>query len=134
MREDLDRKLVADFPNLFCDRDGDPRFTCMVWGFPGDGWYRIIREAAKKLEPLIVAYKNEHPGDEAPRAAQVKEKYGTLRFYLSSGTDEMFRIASEAERKSMTVCEDCGKRGTLRTGGWIRTLCTNCYKGRKKGD
>lgn len=128
MDEKLDNKLCRDFPNLFCDRRGDMRSTCMVWGFPGDGWEGIIREAAEKLEPLIVAYQKEHPDEEAPRASQIKEKFGTLRFYLSHGTDEMFRIADEAERKSATTCENCGKKGRIRKGGWLRTLCAGCNK------
>lgn len=128
MNEKLDNQLCRDFPNLFGDRHASMRVTAMCWGFPGDGWEKIIREAAEKLEPLIEAYKREHPDEEPPRASQIKEKFGTLRFYLSHGTDEMFRIAEEAERKSERTCEDCGKRGTLRKGGWLRTQCKACYE------
>lgn len=128
MREELDKKLVEDFPLLFVDRHGDMRMTCMVWGFDcGDGWYGIIREAAEKLEPLIAAYKLEHEDDSRPRASQVKEKFGTLRFYLSHGTDEMHKITEEAERKSCRTCMGCGKKGTLRKGGWLVTLCKKCH-------
>lgn len=128
MNEKLDSQLCKDFPNLFGDRNADMRITAMCWGFPGDGWEKLLREAAEKLEPLIVAYKKEFPEDEAPRASQIKEKFGTLRFYLSHGTDEMFKIADEAERKSEVTCEDCGKKGRIRKGGWLRTLCNGCHK------
>lgn len=128
MNQELDSKLCKDFPNLFGDRNASMKVTCMCWGFPGDGWEKILREAAEKLEPLIVAYKQQYPGEEAPRASQVKEKFGTLRFYLSHGTDEMFKIVEEAERKSVTTCEDCGKKGKLRKGGWLRILCSSCHK------
>lgn len=127
-----DSKLCKDFPNLFADRGASPRVSNMCWGFPGTGWYKIIRAAAEKLEPLIVAYKLEHPGEDAPRASQIKEKFGTLRFYLSHGTDEMFKIADEAERKSATICEECGDTGKLRKGGWLRTLCDGCQAARVK--
>lgn len=131
MNKYLDKKLCRDFPNLFADRHASPRETCMCWGFPGEGWYEVIREAAEKLEPLIVAYKEAHPGEEFPRASQVKEKFGTMRFYMTFGTDEMMKITDEAEAKSATVCEECGVAGELRQGGWWRTLCDDCHKERK---
>jgi hypothetical protein len=65
------------------------------------------------------------------RAAQIKEKFGTLRFYLTSGTDEMWEIVAEAEKKSAFTCEQCGKPGKLRGKGWLYTACTKCAK--KKG-
>lgn len=130
MDRELDEKLCRDFPLLFGDRHSSMKVTAMCWGFPGNGWEKIIREAAEKLEPLIAAYKKEFPGEDHPRAFQIKEKYGTLRFYLTHGTDEMHRIADEAERKSEGVCEDCGKKGKLRKGGWLRTACTACHKAR----
>lgn len=68
-------------------------------------------------------FKMEHPA-----ASQVKEKFGTLRFYLTSGTDEMYDLIHEAEAKSATTCEDCGTPGKRRGGGWILTLCDQCAK------
>lgn len=126
MNKELDDKLCKDFPNLFADRNGSMHETCMCWGFPGDGWYNLIREAAEKLEPLIVAIRMEYPQEYFPRAAQVKEKFGTLRFYMSSATEEMDAIIGEAERKSAITCEECGKTGRLREGGWLLTLCDDC--------
>lgn len=133
MNRELDDRLCKDFPNLFADRNASMEVTCMCWGFPGDGWYGIIREAAEKLEPLILAYKREFPNEEAPRAAQVKEKFGTLRFYLTHGTDPMYDIVNEAEEKSTTTCESCGAKGKLRKGGWLKTLCNTCYR-KDEGD
>jgi hypothetical protein len=99
----------------------------MCWGFEcGDGWYRIIKEAAEKLEPLIVAEIAKDPGGWNAgyyRASQIKEKYGTLRFYLSGGTDAMWKIIEEAERKSAKICETCGRPGKLRGKGWLWTAC-----------
>jgi hypothetical protein len=43
MREELDAKLVAKYPQIFKNRFGDMRETAMCWGFEcGDGWYNII--------------------------------------------------------------------------------------------
>ena len=66
------------------------------------------------------------------RATQVKEKFGTLRFY-APGNDLIFGWIVEAEKESETTCEDCGKKGKLREDlGWYLTLCLKCYKEHKK--
>jgi hypothetical protein len=56
---------------------------------------------------------------------QVKEKFGTLRFYCS-GNDAIYRYVRLAERLSAVTCEDCGKPGTTKDSGWIRTQCEEC--------
>jgi len=58
-----------------------------------------------------------------PRASQVKEKYGTLRFYMSSETQEMSNLISVAEDLSAVTCETCGKPGKERGRGWYYTAC-----------
>ncbi len=104
----------------------------MCWGFEcRDGWEPILRKACSKLEPLIQARFKQHPKDSWPCASQIKEKYGTLRFYLSTGTDEMFAITDEAERLSERTCEECGAEGKLRGRGWYYTACD---KHTKEGD
>jgi hypothetical protein len=56
---------------------------------------------------------------------QVKEKFGTLRFYCG-GTEAIHRYIHLAERLSSITCEDCGKPGTANDSGWIRTQCDDC--------
>lgn len=56
-------------------------------------------------------------------AQQVKEKFGGLRFYYHGGDDEVSGMVRMAESWAARTCETCGERGTLRHGGWIRTLC-----------
>ena len=62
---------------------------------------------------------------------QVKEKFGTLRFYCS-GTDAIYKYIQLAERLSSVTCEDCGKPGKANDSGWIRTQCDAC-RNREKG-
>lgn len=57
-------------------------------------------------------------------AAQVKEKFGTLRFYYDGGDDTIDGMARMAESMSGVTCEECGKPGTRTGGGWIKTACT----------
>ena len=54
---------------------------------------------------------------------QVKEKFGTLRFYYSGGDDYISGLVSMAESMSGVTCETCGKPGTQTSGGWIKTVC-----------
>lgn len=123
MRKELDEALVRDFPNLYKERHGSPRETCMCWGFPGDGWEPLIRRLSERLEPLGVV------------ADQVKEKFGTLRFYIESTTEEQrsaYDFIHQAEAESAVTCEDCGASGSLRGReagrAWVRTLCDGCHE------
>jgi len=61
-----------------------------------------------------------------PRMAQIKEKYGELTVYLDGATDKMYELVYEASKKSLTICDECGGPGTLRTNGWWRTVCDSC--------
>jgi len=135
MNEEQDKTLCAKYPNLYRDRNESMYSTCMCWGFScGPGWYNIIDELSAKLEAEIVLLKEGFEGDPSnlPAAAQVKEKFGGLRFYMTSSTDTMQKAIADAEDKSYLTCEDCGEEGKERTDrGWIRTLCEKCNKERK---
>jgi len=127
MRKELDEKLVASFPLLYSDRGAPMNQTAMCWGFDvGNGWFDLIWDLSARLEKLIFLFTLEHPAESYPRASQVKEKFGGLRFYMTSATDEMWDLIDEAEGKSYTICEDCGQPGKERPGGWIKTLCDRC--------
>lgn len=67
-----------------------------------------------------------------PRAAQVKEKFGTLRFYMTFETEVISKLIRKAEKKSAITCEKCGKKGKLRDNGWLITLCNSCNTKRNK--
>lgn len=114
MSPELDQALCEKFPHIFKDRYADMKETAMCWGFEcGDGWYTIIHDLCASLDQL----------EPRPYASQVKEKYGTLRFYIFNGSDKAFDLIDEAERKSAVTCEVCGESGSLRGRSWYRTLC-----------
>ena len=62
---------------------------------------------------------------------QVKEKFGTLRFY-HPGKEAIDRYVRLAERLSSVTCEECGKRGAPNDSGWIRTQCNDCHNRRTR--
>lgn len=59
-------------------------------------------------------------------ATQVKEKFGTLRFYYHGGDDSIDGMVSMAESMSGVTCESCGNVGKRVGNGWIRTICEPC--------
>jgi hypothetical protein len=62
---------------------------------------------------------------------QVKEKFGTLRFYYSGGDDYIDGMVSLAESLTGVTCEECGNVGERRGGGWVHTYCTPCEEARE---
>jgi hypothetical protein len=62
---------------------------------------------------------------------QVKEKFGTLRFYYSGGDDVIDGMVRMAESMSGVTCEGCGNLGERRGGGWVHTYCTPCEEARE---
>jgi hypothetical protein len=175
MKAELQQKIFEKYPKIFGDRTKPMTETCMCWGLDvGDGWYNIIytlcealtytyttsievdEEDGKRLG--IKPYKSE-VGDsyyftvEPPQviATQVKEKYGTLRFYYRFDLDEKIISLLEtkkypdlekandrfynfidgvvhfAETASGRTCEATGQFGELHVqggtrNGWVKTL------------
>jgi hypothetical protein len=96
--------------------------TAMCWGFDwGDGWFNII----DKLCSQIQWHLDHNAEKETPQvvAVQVKEKYGTLRFYYDGGDRFIDGLESMATAMSAVTCELCGSPGKLVGNGWVRTLC-----------
>jgi hypothetical protein len=70
---------------------------------------------------------------------QVKEKFGTLRFYYTGGDDYIRGLVSMAESMSGITCEGCGAQAKTNwpkaenggIGGWVRTICEPCEEKRE---
>ena len=97
----------------------------------GDGWYSIV---AQCCEVLVEANKLLPPDQPKMLIAQVKEKFGTLRFYVDNATPEVRDKISELTNQTETMCEVCGKAGKPNQGlskySWTKTLCKSCAKKR----
>ena len=61
--------------------------------------------------------------EKVPVAAQVKEKFGGLRFYVDRATEKHYNYISVAENMSYRTCEECGNPGKRYTDGWHKVLC-----------
>lgn len=72
--------------------------------------------------------------EEIPVAVQVKEKYGTLRFYVDGGGPRAHLHIEFAEYMSGRICDVCGAPGKQRGGGWVRTLCEKHHEERNSGN
>ena len=113
--------LYDTYPALYRQHALPMSETAMCWGIDtGDGWFDIINRLSKRITEI-----DAREGT-TTEAVQVKEKFGTLRFYIDLGTDDVFAAIEEAERESAVTCEACGKPGRLRVGGWLTTRCDEC--------
>jgi hypothetical protein len=113
MKIELEKKLIAIYPALF-QFDYFP-FEC------GDGWFEILKDLIEKIK-----VQNEVEGYET-HAAQIKEKYGTLRFYAHTSTDAIDALIEHAEGLSEITCEICGKpAATDYKNSWYTTYCEAC--------
>ena len=130
MKQELDELLCAKYPKIFKDRHGDMRETLMCWGFEcGDGWYNTINLLCANIQHHV-DWKQEQKekynrgeGCSQVVAVQIKEKFGTLRFYYNGGDDTIDGMVRMAESMSAVTCEECGAPGQLRGRGWMYTAC-----------
>ena len=129
--------FMERFPILFQDSKKDMTQTCMCWGIEcSTGWFHIIEQLCTVLEFYNLEFVKNHKI--AIVADQVKEKFGTLRFYytvrdvdktgiavssdfeLSPEKENQLRIAKdylemladniirEAEHMTENTCANCG--------------------------
>lgn len=137
MNKILETYLVKKYPKIFRDMYGDPRQTCMAWGCAcGDGWFHVLDCLCFAIQDHIdqrtesIKKKYSAEGDkEIPQviAHQIKEKFGTLRFYYEGGDEYIRGLIRMAECMTYRLCENCGKtEGVGVTKGWIQHLCPEC--------
>ena len=126
MKKELDEALVKDFPNLYTNRHCSPKLAPMCFGFECDnGWHDLIRKLSENIEKEILKLPEETR--EHVWAAQVKEKFGGLRFYMNGSTKEIDILIDKAEDESFKICEICGKPGEPQSScSWITTFCPEC--------
>jgi len=148
MNKENTEYLFKRYPEFFKDRD-DMQKSLMGFGFEcGDGWFNLISKLCHDIEKYFLSeydgmgYDGEIYHHEVPKhfnVQQVKEKFGGLRFYVSSAPEKVFDMIHKAESDSYFICEHCGddiRKRVYNDGlyhsfyrdelGWILTLCDSC--------
>jgi hypothetical protein len=128
MTEKLQNKLYKKFNKIFAQKDQSLR-----WGFEcDDGWYELIYSLCEKIQAYI-----DKVGCQQVIAIQIKEKFGSLRFYIYFDIDLLNKedavydahynviqaMIDKASEQSLKICEATGGHGVLhKRGTWLKTL------------
>lgn len=127
----FEKYLKETYPEMYDD------VYCGV--YIEEGWYHLIDtlseiiynhvKSSNDARQYYIEKQYEKIPDEIeyPKVAQIKEKYGMLRFYADNTNEYMTGVIDMAEKMSCHICEVCGAKGELRTTGWWKTLCDRHY-------
>lgn len=90
------------------------------------GWAKLCEDLCAELKVLFDSI-----GFKDYSLCQVKEKYGSLRWYEGSGVpikigDEYSKIVRKYEELSEKTCCVCGAPATKISRGWICPFCDKC--------
>ena len=109
------KQMEERFPKIFAEPYGG--FAC------GEGWWPILEALCGQIQHHIDWKNKQGNVVHQVTVAQIKEKFGGLRFYYSGGDDAIDGMVRMAESWAARSCEECGAPGKSRDGGWIKTLC-----------
>jgi len=134
-----DKYMCETYPFIFQDRNKSMSETAMCWGFSiGKGWYKILDDVCKKISlihKLVGIY---------TIMGQVKEKFGSARFYHSPTCDKKCKLNDEEKKLWMDIVEDlmdkaegatchtCAECGEyyydqITIGHWVYDICGKCF-------
>ena len=109
------KQMEERFPKMFAEPYG---------GFAlGEGWWPILESLCSQIQHHIDWKNKQSVIVPQVTVAQIKEKFGGLRFYYDGGDDEIRGMVRMAESWADKSCETCGSPGTSGGKGWIKTLC-----------
>jgi hypothetical protein len=120
--------IFSKFPFLYRERNLSSSMTCMCWGLCiSEYWFPIIYELSEKIQKEIDTWTEEDRNNFS--VAQVKEKFGGLRFYCNGENEKISEFIKEAEHKASKTCIGCGSELEKRSeGGWSFVPCLKCKK------
>lgn len=113
--DEFAKTMEERFPKMFTNPYG---------GFCVDeGWWPVLANLCANIQHHL-DWRNK-TAEVVPQVtvAQIKEKFGGLRFYYEGGDEQIRGMVSMAEAWAGNTCETCGKPGHRRDGGWLKTLC-----------
>ena len=112
-------------------KDNEPKEPYELFGIEcGEGWKKLYQPIIDYIED----YNKDKEGEDRIEIYQIKEKFGTLSFYVSKKTDELRKMIEDAEAESYHTCEVCGKHinKQIVEHHWIYAMCRECYDGMKE--
>ena len=128
------KSLVKKYPfllprNVFSDEIvSDYDFTYTNFDSIPIGWRKTF--GLFLCEDLKNALLNNENGEELLnnyRVHDIKEKYGSLRWYDNCGLEEIRRIVYKYEYLSQHICIECGQIDVnMYNIGWFSPHCENC--------
>lgn len=133
--KDFDKRIIEQYPNVFHNYNDNEYMRYIDLPV---GWQKVFEGMIEKIE-LICKLTNIKI-----YILQVKEKFGSLRFYYNLDVgdvkdqfskeadvwcDTISDITSCAEYATEYICETCGDYGRIYTDiGWHRCLCKKHYQ------
>lgn len=140
--EEFDKLMRERFPRFFIQRDLGMEESCMYFGFEiGKGWYPLLYELCEKLDVVCQPY------GIFLEFTQIKEKFGSGRFYYQTSANPYFEpdesteerrktalqiigdLISEYENKADKICASTGKYYSYKiTTGWVSDVCLEAFE------
>ena len=128
------KKLIEEFPFLLPKN----RFTGnLISGYDYEfteldsmpsGWRKAFGlQMCREIKDCLI--RNNFPLGQY-QITDIKQKYGSLRWYDNGHPEEMDKIIDKYEDLSMCYCIDCGEPARYVTEGYISFLCENCISKR----
>ena len=128
------KELIDNYPFLKIDDpfwDDDEENACEITKLDSMpiGWRKafgeqLCEELKQELIKIGCLYRY--------RVYQIKEKFGSLRWYGNFENDSIAKILEKYEEKSKYTCIRCGAPATKISRGWISPYCDKCTNSRTK--
>lgn len=112
--------LIQAYPRLF--KGIQPRSHSQV----RVGWYPLIHHLCRQIDALVTEEETQQF-----EVLQIKDKFGTLRFYFNSSDclrPDIKNLVETAFQKSLETCDLCGGFRPVASFDTCNTLCPSCFK------
>lgn len=129
MSQEEVKQLIERYPyltprNVWTDKiPEDYDYTYIIGDELPQGWKKLFLQMCEDIrQPLIDSnYINNF------RFTQVKEKYNTMRCYVTNAPKDIFQILFKYEVMAKFICTQCGQPATQEIQGYVISLCDECY-------
>lgn len=105
-------QLVSKYQLRWAHQPDQP-YPVDYYGSVGAGWLPLVEELV--IDLIELGWDRQ--------VAQVKEKFGGLRFYIGVGSADIAATIDRAQERSFEICEECGRPGRLRDGPYLLVRC-----------